>query len=678
MAEILSFKFIRDYLLIWVFGIILLTIAIFFVWKFLLMSMRLGRSLDAAIKALNAIRDKSGGSVVDLSEIVNGPMAITELKHSWDEYAKTLHSQRRVDELGQSRVVKWRATALAETYFSDHAIVGIPLKTEFYKHLPGILTGIGIIGTFFGLITGLSTFDVSDPVRAQTELKNLINAVGHAFYVSCAAITLAMLFTTVEKFSITALHRQVAKLRQIVDSMFDAGAGEEYLERLVAASETQATQAAHIKDALVADLREILTTLTERQLEQQSHHAAQLVKAQAEHSVRISEDVGKAIAEHLGGPITEIATAVKGVSANQGDAVNKMLTDVLAGFSAQMQDMFGGQMRGMTDLLKETADAMRVTADRFATLATDMDAAGKGTVEAMGERLNSAISSMEARQQVMNKQMGDFVSQIRDLISESQTESSRKLQETLSQVGEQVAKVVADLRRQAEESAETMSGRQNRFEESTGKAVESLSTQMEGLLAQSLETNRSLQDTVANLSKTTNDAIARMNSGAETLYVAASEFAKAGQGVTETMRAATEATGNIKSASGTLTAATSATRDILVDYGRTRDSFAAMVAEFKSVTESAKRDAAMTSEIISRIEAAAQKLADAQRQSDNYLAGVNEVLGKAHESFSENIVRTLREGNRQFQDELRKAVDMVSAAIRDLGDTLEDVPGRDR
>jgi ABC-type transporter Mla subunit MlaD len=241
-----------------------------------------------------------------------------------------------------------------------------------------------------------------------------------------------------------------------------------------------------------------------------------------------------------------------------------------------------------------------------------------------------------------------------------------------------VADVVAELRRQAEEFAETQGRRQERFEEGTGKAVQTLSAQMEELLAQSVETNRSLQDSVAALSRATGDAIASMNQGAETLYVAASDFAKAGQGVSDTMRAATDATSNIKSASTSLSMATTATKDVLADYARTRDSFAAMVAELKSVTENARRDAAMTSGIISRIEAAAGKLGEAQRQSEEYLKGVNEVLAKTHESFAKHVGDTMRVANANFQKELRMAVDMVSAAVRDLGDTLEDAPVRRR
>ena len=652
---------------IWLIGSLLLWITIRFLFNFIIPGWRLRKELHIAISQLSAIKDRGDANLIQLTEIADGPMRTSSLAHSWNEYAETLHPQREVDASGQSRTVRWRATALAETYFSEQAIVASPLKADFYKHMPGMLTGLGIIGTFVGLIRGLAEFDATDLAKAPQQLTELMRAVEHAFIVSAAAILLAMLFTWIEKSVVAARNQQVATLRHIIDSLFDAGAGEEYLERLVRASETQATQAAHIKDALVADLREILTTLTERQMEEQSRQTVQMLQAQAEHSGRVSSDVGKAIADHLGGPIADIAEAVKGVSANQGDAVNKMLTDVLAGFSAQMQDMFGGQMRGMTDLLKATSEAMQRTADKFAMLADDMDLAGKSTVDAMGERLNSLVSAMEARQLVMNKQMGDFVTEIRKMVAESQTESARKLQETLGHVGEQVAGVVAELRRQAEQASESHGRQQERFEESTGKAVQTLSTQMEGLLTQSIDTNRSLQDSVSALSRATVEAIGSMNQGAETLYIAASDFAKAGQGVAETMRAATDATANIKGASGTLSIATSAVKDVLADYARTRDSFAVMVAELKVVTENARRDAAMTSEIIAGIEAAAGKLGDAQRQSEDYLKGINEVLAKTHESFAEHVGKTLRDGNRDFQKELRTAVDMVSAAPRSRG-----------
>jgi DNA anti-recombination protein RmuC len=655
-------------------GSLLTVISAGFLGRFVWPAWRLGQELGKSVRALATIKKRADGNVVELDEIARDAMTTPMLSHLWGEYAATLHAERKVDDGGQSRIVRWRATSMAASFFTEQAIVGTPLKTEFYKHLPGILTGLGIIGTFLGLIVGLRNFDVSNPSQAQNQLQSLFDSVGHAFYVSAGAISIAMLFTWIEKSIVTARYRQVEELRQLVDSMFDAGAGEEYLERLVKSSETQATQASQIKDALVADMREILTTLTSRQVETQTRLFNEQMEAQARQTGQMSQEIGKAIADNLGGPMQDIATAVKSVGASQGDAVNKMLTDVLASFAARMEDMFGGQMRGMTDLLKETSEAMRSTAVKFGELATNMDSAGKGAVEAMAERLNHAITSMEARQQIMNKQMGEFVEQIRSMVSESQSASGRKLQETLSAVGEQVAGVVGELRRQAEEAAQSQGNRQERFEKSTGEAIGSLSSQMEALLSQSVETNRSLQDTVAKLSAATGKAITDMNAGAETLYVAASDFAKAGQGVTDTMRASSEAVGLIRDASGVLASATGATKDVLADYARTRDAFVTMVGELKIVMENAKREASMTSEIIAKMEAAAAQLGTAQRQSEDYLKGVNEVLVKVHDSFSENVHRTLREGNRQFQQELRDAVNLVSGAVKDLGDTLDDLP----
>ena len=658
---------LKEYWHIGMVAFLLAAITLDFLLGFVRLSRKLDKELRTALVELRAIRLKADGAdVVELGEIESKAMSGPTLNHLWREYCKTLHPQTKDDEHGQSRIVRWRATAIAEAFFTDQAIVDSRLKTEFYKHLPGVLTGLGIIGTFLGLIKGLINFDVSlDPTKAQDQLRNLVNSVGHAFFVSALAIGLAMLFTWIEKSLVTSRCRQVEELRELIDSMFKGGAGEEYLERLVISSENAATQSAQIKDALVADLKDILTTLATQQIEAQAHSAGQM-----------SVDVGRAISEGLAGPMDAITKAVQGVSSNQGDAVNKMLTDVLASFAAQMREMFGGQMSGMSELMMKASESMQATAIQFGQLAANMDAAGTSTVDAMGERLGKALEVMDARQAAMNAQMGAFVEQIRALVSESQTESSQKLKDTLTAVGDQVAGVIDQLRKQAEQAAESQGERHMRFEQTTGQAIGSLSGQVEQLLAQSMETNKSLQNTVASLAQATDKAISGMNSGAETLYVAASDFAKAGQGVSETMRASATATEAIKAASAQLTLSTDGARAIFADHAKTRDTFALMITELKSTFENAKRDASMTSEIIGRIETAAQQLAIAQKQSEEYLQGVSEVLVKAHESFRENVERTLREGNRQFQSELSGAVQLLSGAIKNLGDVVDDIPPR--
>jgi hypothetical protein len=52
------------------------------------------------------------------------------------------------------------------------------------------------------------------------------------------------------------------------------------------------------------------------------------------------------------------------------------------------------------------------------------------------------------------------------------------------------------------------------------------------------------------------------------------------------------------------------------------------------------------------------------------MAGVATVLGKAHESFREAMLRTVSENNHQFQTTLSSAVALLGTSIKELDDVL--------
>jgi len=205
-----------------------------------------------------AMKAKTGTAVVNLNHIEQQVLGDPNLASLWAEYSEALQGMPATAPTEPARLKKWRSAALAETYFSEHALVDSPLQTDFYKHVPGILTGLGIIGTFAGLIMGLIHFDVSNPDTTQTQLSLLVQTVGQAFFVSAAAITLAMLFTWLEKSLLTARYAQVEVLQHLIDSLFETSSGETYLERLVAAAEAQAT-ASH---EMLRELRRTLNALS--------------------------------------------------------------------------------------------------------------------------------------------------------------------------------------------------------------------------------------------------------------------------------------------------------------------------------------------------------------------------------------------------------------------------------
>src|SRR5690606_14368832 len=101
-------------------------------------------------------------------------------KHLWDEYSHTLHNVRKASN-GDVCLFEVRATMPAEAFFTKEILVDSRLFDDFVRHLPGVLTGLGIIGTFAGLLSGLSQFNPTSTETAVAGLKPLLDGVAHAF-----------------------------------------------------------------------------------------------------------------------------------------------------------------------------------------------------------------------------------------------------------------------------------------------------------------------------------------------------------------------------------------------------------------------------------------------------------------------------------------------------------------
>ena len=137
-----------------------------------------------------------------------------------------------------------------------------------------------------------------------------------------------------------------------------------------------------------------------------------------------------------------------------------------------------------------------------------------------------------------------------------------------------------------------------------------------------------------------------------------------------------DAVEKIREVSQSLVGASNTTQEVSAEYARSRDVFAVMVGDLKLTVENAKREAAMTGEVLANLRRAAEQLSVAEKQAEDYLAGISDVLGKAHQVFAENVGKTLRSGNADFHKQLTDAVGHLSGGIQDLGDFLEKIPSR--
>ena len=173
----------------------------YFIWRFLHEYLYPGKKLARELGSLaHRIRSIQGdASLTDASvlarellekAILESPIK-SSLQHLWSEYSETLHPVRG----GEGEIVNVRATISSGDFFTKYSVIDLEIRADFYKHLPGILTGVGIIATFVGLIVGLGHYDTQDP----DTLELLIREVFSAFVGSCTAIVAAICITFFEK-----------------------------------------------------------------------------------------------------------------------------------------------------------------------------------------------------------------------------------------------------------------------------------------------------------------------------------------------------------------------------------------------------------------------------------------------------------------------------------------------
>lgn len=577
-----------------------------FVIRFVVPAWKLGRLLHGVTARLAQPQAGEEGQVAPRPD----PRVLTrevfqdgKLSHLWREYAQTLHPTEVAAKDGQPGGLRWRATALAETFFTEQALVDTPLRVEFYKHLPGILTGIGILGTFTGLILGLTQFQVGGSAEVvRDSLAVLIQSVGHAFKVSATAIGLAMLFTWIERSLVAARYRQVERLNQVIDGLFDSGVEEEYLARLVRASENTAHQGAQLRQALVGELRQALGQLVAQQREEG--------KKQQE---ALAAGLAQAVSTALKEPMTRIAATMEKLSAGQGDTLGQAVGQAL--------DQFAGRLGDQLQRQQQQGDA------QLARSLTALEGAG------------SAFESGIGRLEVLGREAVNALSQ--------------------------------QLQGSARQLASHQEAQQSRLTEETERLLARVADQLSGLGDQLGQAAQSLQGGVVQLGQASAGAVDQLRQGATAVREACGEFADGGKEFSLGAQAVMEAGGRIQAAAQSLVEANTGSRQILEEQRQLGLGLVQLVQELGRTVESARKEASLTGELVSTLEAAASQLKQAENQAETYLQGVNQVLIQAHSAFAENVEKTLKEGNTQFQRELAEAVSYLKGAIEHLGDVLE-------
>ena len=190
----------------------------------------------------------------------------SELSEVWQEFENSLITRQPKEN--QEKIVY--KTDEASFFFSEERLLGQYMNLRFWNSVPALLVGLGILGTFVGLVGGLIpfsgiSFEETDEIRSAIE--GLLSGVSTAFVTSVWGMLLSLLFNWIEKSCIGWVSRGIAVLQRGLDQLFTLTTQEEiaFRQEDELAQQTQALKAFstdlanEIKSAMAQGRQEIIT-----------------------------------------------------------------------------------------------------------------------------------------------------------------------------------------------------------------------------------------------------------------------------------------------------------------------------------------------------------------------------------------------------------------------------------
>jgi hypothetical protein len=610
---------------LWLFLLVIALTLVFFVF-YLVKGCQVGVQLYRAVGAIRALRRPNNPpDPAEVAMVLSG-QPLTQL---WNDYSATLHVlHSTVRKTASSALIlsEFRTTAPAATIFTREVLVDGRLFDDFTRHLPGLLLGLGSMGAFASLLGGMA--DPWAPVDGGAGLQPWMAGVEHALVVAASGLACALLVLFFGKLMLACFHRLAEQLQRAIDGLYASGAREDYLARLVHASEAGNAQMAQMKEGLVDDLSGLM---------------------------------GK-----LALPMQRIGDAMEHAAKGNAEQLAGLLDALSHAFMDRLEHAFGGQMRGMHEHMQASTETMSAVQASLQGLLDSIASTSAQATDQMSGKLEAAMQQAGNSQSLLTGQLREFVLEFRALATDAQQQSQLAMDDTVAKVLAEVGTAMDALAAERSHAASDEQQRSERLALRAGELLGGLSSQVDTLLGAAAEQGRQTQGSIDALGQVALQAIDGMNHGALAMDGAARRFEMAGHAVGAIFDQSVDVSDQLNAVSLTLQDAASAVQQGFNQYDAIRITVDAQVAALMGLIESAKREAGVSHELVADLKASADAMRSAEDASRKHLEGVNDALFKAFSDFGNAMVSQVKSTIAETDRHLAQGTGHLNGVIVEL------------
>lgn len=294
------------------------------------------------------------------------------LKRAWLDFDQSLISNKdntRLFSTVDSRYF-FNAAGLAPWLSGNRLIVSVP----------SMLVAIGVLGTFLGLVIGLSGLDVnaSDAASLRAGIGTLIGGASVAFTTSIWGVFLSLLAGFIERSFERVIKGSLTSLNNTISSLFPSISSEQALIHIEDSSEQSKVALQTLHEKIGVELEKSVHNLSEQMQEALVSALESIMKPAIDSLVENSQQQSSEALEHLVGQFMQGMTQAgqnqtreMGHSAERLDNSLEKLGQITKASSEQNQQMIA-QHRELTLHFEQAIDGMRASSKYLAASSTQL------------------------------------------------------------------------------------------------------------------------------------------------------------------------------------------------------------------------------------------------------------------------------------------------------------------
>lgn len=408
-----------------------------------------------------------------IQEILGQSVLVDDIK-TMSEYA---YSDSR-NNSGESALFLTRPLSdiVDGDYFSENKVF-----SNFIKSSPSLFTGLGLLGTFFGLSIGLYYSQNNTGGDVLTGITNMLAGSGSAFYTSLVGICISLVLTGMINYKKDKIRSEYNHIMSVISTLVPVKPYEILIAEQVGIAKEEREDMNHIFEQLAIKLSEKMSGVYKNDIvpflaDMKSDMSAIVDKMdEANKSLEaLSNSGGKAIGDVVSGvagaQIRELAKIIEEVKKTLEDSneSNKQMLAQQERMLATMQqtvDALNEQIKNSsTAMTVELMKTMKNISDMMEKLVHQLTTEGTKTI---GD-LNTAVSEAIIQ---LNKNQQDLVEKIAKLTA-GIDEISDKLVGTSYDLFTDITDMVKLLLKNVEESMKNVKGIAKEVEEAMNAASE--------------------------------------------------------------------------------------------------------------------------------------------------------------------------------------------------------------